>query len=260
VMRKFAVLYTAGIFVKLRPMKLQRRCASLWIAFAFAVTTGSFMSAAEKDNLDSMPVDGQSLGANVERVVKALDQLESSLPEEVCLALANAIRAKDAARLQTLLDSRVLLVVHINPEARVKVSRGPANATLQQGGYTLVLVKVLNESGGTQRLRIGSPQAGVGDGIAAPADAKQHPDELRGNGIAGRGNAPFLEVKMFNAPPMNEHLSGLAVEYAIALIRTGEAGRREATIMFDVGQGTQDLAFRAEVPVLFTIKPAALRK
>ena len=51
-------------------------------------------------------------------------------------------------------------------------------------------------------------------------------------------------------------LSGLEVEYALALIYSSEAGRREATIAFDVGQGTQDLGFRAEVPVLFTVKPA----
>src|SRR5687767_2655899 len=119
-------------------MNLRRRCASLWVAFAFAVAAGSFLAAADKDNLGPVAVEGQSLGPNVELVVKALDQLESSLPEEIRSAMTNAIRAKDAARLQTLLDSQVLLVVHINPEARVKVSRGPANAALQQGGYTPV--------------------------------------------------------------------------------------------------------------------------
>src|SRR5262249_45925301 len=35
-----------------------------------------------------------------------------------------------------------------------------------------------------------------------------------------------------------------------------EAGKREATIGFDVGQGTQDLGFRGEAPVLFDIRPA----
>ena len=46
----------------------------------------------------------------------------------------------------------------------------------------------------------------------------------------------------------------------MALIYSSEAGRREATIAFDVGQGTQDLGFRAEVPVLFTVKPAVAVK
>jgi hypothetical protein len=65
---------------------------------------------------------------------------------------------------------------------------------------------------------------------------------------------------MFTASPMTSNLSGLDVEYAVALIYSSESGRREATIAFDLGQGTQDLGFRAEVPVLFTIRPAVAVK
>jgi hypothetical protein len=61
---------------------------------------------------------------------------------------------------------------------------------------------------------------------------------------------------MFNKPPMAAALSGLEVEYAIVLIYSHEAGRREATLQFDVGEGTQDLGFRAEVPVLFDVLQA----
>src|SRR5207248_2890128 len=50
--------------------------------------------------------------------------------------------------------------------------------------------------------------------------------------------------------------SGLAVEYALALIYSGESGRREATLGVHVGQGTQDLGFRGETPILFDIRPA----
>ena len=70
----------------------------------------------------------------------------------------------------------------------------------------------------------------------------------------------FLQVEMIAAPPMTAELSGLRVEYAIALIYSSEAGRREATIAFDVGEGTQDLGFRAEVPVLFEVRPAVAVK
>src|SRR5262249_55607470 len=52
------------------------------------------------------------------------------------------------------------------------------------------------------------------------------------------------------------NLSGLKAEYAILLIYSAEAGKREATLAFDVGTGTQDLGFRAEVPVLFDVRPA----
>src|SRR5258707_2477582 len=54
---------------------------------------------------------------------------------------------------------------------------------------------------------------------------------------------------------MTANLSGLKVEYAIGLLYSNEAGKREATIAFDVGQGTQDLGFRGEVPILFDVRP-----
>ena len=50
-----------------------------------------------------------------------------------------------------MLDAHILLAVNLNPEVRVKVSKGPARAVLQQGGYSPVLVKVLNDSTATPR-------------------------------------------------------------------------------------------------------------
>jgi hypothetical protein len=55
---------------------------------------------------------------------------------------------------------------------------------------------------------------------------------------------------------MTERLSGLEVEYAIALVYSSEAGKREATLGFDIQQGSQDLGFRGEIPVLFDVRPA----
>ena len=206
-------------------------------------------------------VEGQPLGANIERLLDALDSLGAPVTAALRRDLVAAAKARDADRLQQLLDDRVLVVVHINPETRVKVDRGPAAAVLQQAGYTPVIVKILNESRGTPRLRIGSPQAGpVYAGMTRLAGERMQQQHLRENeNVEGRGDR-FLDLEMFTSPPMTATLSGLDVEYALALIYSSEAGRREATITFDVGQGTQDLGFRAEVPVLFTVKPAVAVK
>src|SRR5262249_26008185 len=120
---------------------------------------------------------------------------------------------------------------------------GPTKAVLQQGGYTPVLVKVINESTVTKPLRITSPQAGP---IFSGGGAKNLKDD--------RGH--FLDVEIFGKPPLTPNLSGLKVDYAVALIHSSEAGRREPTLAFDVGQGTQDLGSRGEVPVLFDVRPA----
>src|SRR6266850_294467 len=107
-----------------------------------------------------VPVEGQPLSANVTRVLQALQLLGTPLPGEVTKDLETAVQARDADRLQELLDSHILLVVTINPESRVKVQRGPAKAQLQQAGFTPVLVKVINHSTMTRELRIVSSQSG----------------------------------------------------------------------------------------------------
>ncbi|MEZ6079021.1 MAG: hypothetical protein R3C56_26095 [Pirellulaceae bacterium] len=55
---------------------------------------------------------------------------------------------------------------------------------------------------------------------------------------------------------MTDKLSGLEVEYAIVLMASSQAGKREAVLHFDVGEGTADLEHRNELPVLFHIRPA----
>jgi hypothetical protein len=207
--------------------------------------------------LTPVVVEAQPLAANIERLDQALDHLGTPLPADVRAALRRAGQARDGKRLQELLDPYVLLSVHINPEARVKVMRGSGRAELQQGGYTPVLLKVVNEGGVTGRLRVGSPQSGpVYAGMSELNGNRMQQQHLRVNENIDKRTDRFLELEMFTAAPMTPTLSGLQVEYAIALIYSTEAGRREATISFDVGQGTQDLGFRAEVPVLFTINPA----
>ena len=85
---------------------------------------------------------------------------------------------------------------------------------------------------------------------------RQQQTELGENPNTAGDKDRFLAVEMFAAPPLTDKLSGLEVEYCIALIYCHEAGKREATIGFDVEQGNQDLGFRGEVPVLFDVRPA----
>ena len=209
---------------------------------------------------DALPigdVDGQPLAANVQRVIEALQFLGSPLPAEEIEKLNAAGKKRDAKQLQKLLDSRVLLLAHINPESRVKVRRGPAAAELQQFGFTPVLIKVLNESTVTKRLKLVSPQGGaVYAGASKGSLGRQQQTELNDNENLKRDVERFLSVEMFEQPPMTDRLSGLEVEYAIGLILSTEAGKREATVGIDLDQGNQDIGCRGEVPVLFRIAPA----
>ncbi|HEX8147716.1 MAG TPA: CehA/McbA family metallohydrolase, partial [Pyrinomonadaceae bacterium] len=68
--------------------------------------------------------------------------------------------------------------------------------------------------------------------------------------------ARWLELAVFDKPPLEAKLSGLALEYRVIQLYSRDRGRREARLGFDVGQGSQDIGFRNDVPVLFDCLPS----
>jgi len=211
------------------------------LAIAFALAPLAWAQAGP--GLPQVEVEGQPLAENARRIAQALEYLGTPFPPEVARALEAACAARDARAIQGVLDPHVVVAIAISPEERVKARRGPGAAELQQGGYRPVLLRIHNESTVTKALRLTSPQAGP---IVSGRRTGEEPADP----------ARFLDVEVFRDAPMTAHLSGLALEYALALVSSSEAGRREATLVFDIGQGTQDLGFRAEVPVLFDVRPA----
>jgi hypothetical protein len=194
---------------------------------------------ARADFLVVENVDWGPLRDDCRRLLAALEEAGQPLPAETARPLRMLLRAepKDseaASRdVQRLLDRHCLLEVRINPESRVKTARGPAAAELTRDVEALLLVKVANDAGVTHALGVHGP------GIAAPGKAE-----------AGR----WLEVAFAAEKPFDRKLSGRRLDYKVLRLRAREAGKREATFQLDVGQGTQDLGFRAEVPVLFTVR------
>ena len=195
-------------------------------------------------DLPVVPVpDWQPFAAQVRRVAEALALAGAPLAAKERAELEKALTAKDAEqanrRVQRLLDAHVLVAVQVTPEMRVKATPGPAPAVLTETGWITFLVKVHNEAGTTAALRVRSPQAARLHG--SPADTV--PDR-------------WLDVSLVQAAPLRPELGGLPVEYRLVQLYSRDAGRREAKLVFDVGQGTQDLGFRSEVDALFTCRPA----
>jgi hypothetical protein len=155
--------------------------------------------------------------------VQALRELLDREPVEVEQAVV---------QVQKLLDPLCLVGVHINPESRVKAARGTAPAKLQRDRERLVLVKLHNEGGVTSTLRVTGPQLTNDPDHAADA---------------------WLGATLAADAPLTAKLTGRGLQYLVLVLKAREAGKREALFRFDVGQGTQDLGFRAEVPVLFTV-------
>jgi hypothetical protein len=224
------------------------------ILVSFAPAVGADLPGKSSSALPIVrQVELQPLKAHVKRVVQALELLGNPLTPEQQSALKAALDDTTPSSLpaiQAVLDPLCLVGVNINAESRVKVAPGQASKELTQHGWRVFLVKVHNEAGVTAALRASSPNAApqVARSSGKPnAEAAISPAEL-----ADR----WLDVAMFDSQPMNANLSGLPLEYRIIELYSRDAGRREAKIAFDVGQGTQDLGFRNEVNLLFDCRPA----
>jgi hypothetical protein len=188
------------------------------------------------DTLPVIQVEHQPFAAQVARLMEALDLLGSPFPAKE----AEELRTSNSVeRMQAILDRRVLVAVEINPESRVKAIEGPATPELEQQGWRTFLIKVNNQAGSTPVLSVYSPNAGQ-----------------LANSPEGAIRNRFLGLELFNKQPLRPHLSGLALEYRIVSLFSRDAGQREARLIFDVGQGSQDLGFRSNVDLLFRCKPA----
>jgi hypothetical protein len=234
-------------------------------------TPGSTPAPASTAVAIPVAVELQPLAAQVSRLVEALDYIGAPLAPADRQALDAAVReaeklpAQDArgretahagatAAMQKILDRYALFDVHINPESRVKVTAGAAKPELVQHGWRTFLVKVRNEAGVTAPLKVESPQ-GQRVWSRGPTGFSMSPrpqQSVTARDVADR----WLDLSLFDKPPLTPTLSGLEVEYRIIQLYSRDTGKREATVAFNVGQGTQDIGFRNDVPVLFTCLPA----
>ena len=198
-------------------------------------------------------VESQPLKAQAQRIAKALQFLGSPLSDEETkkLRAATQLSGLEAVKgIQQVLDQRVLAYVHINPESRVKASPGSADRVLDQQGWRVFLVKVHNEAGVTAPLRVQSPNAAPV--YRRSTNSAEPKNDISEQNVANR----WMSLAAFDKQPLTPRLSSLEVEYRIVQIYSRDVGKREATLTFDVGQGTQDLGFRSEIALLFECQPA----
>ncbi|HZU36644.1 MAG TPA: hypothetical protein VFA18_12075 [Gemmataceae bacterium] len=211
------------------------RYATLWLAL--------LAGPALADDLPvSGDVDWSLFRRNCSDAMQTLEQLKSPLPAATAKQLTALLRthpadpAKQAIEVQKLLDPHCLVLISINPESRVKAVRGPRPATLPLNRAGGVLVKIDNEGGVTHPLRLTGPQ------IIGGGEKTAH---------------RWLDATVVQKARSQKHLNGQHVQYLVLRLVAHQAGKREALLKFNVGQGTQDLGFRAEVPILFNVSRAS---
>src|SRR5437870_4834324 len=111
---------------------LRKRPSWKRLGFVFAVAVLGSIAPANRvfaQKVEVIDVEGQPLAANAERLQQALQLFGAPLTAETAAPLEAATKARDAKKIQQLLDPHVLVVVTLNPESRVKAARGPAKAS-----------------------------------------------------------------------------------------------------------------------------------
>src|SRR4051812_31858102 len=203
------------------------------------------------------PAALQPLAVQVRRLETALAYLGEPLSDADRDALNAAVALGDepsaVARIQEVLDRRVLAIVHINPESRVKVEAGIERPELVQGGTRVFLVKVFNDAGVTAPLQVQSPNTGR---VFVPSHGGVGDPEPRKVLTDIQVRERWAEMSVYTDLPMRPRLSGLPIEYAILQIYSRDVGQRTASLGFNVGQGTQDIGFRNDVDILFNVVPS----
>ncbi|MDQ2657191.1 MAG: hypothetical protein M3Y60_07200, partial [Bacteroidota bacterium] len=214
-------------------------CAALVFAVLCAAPDVSAQHDGHEQH-DGQGVDAQPLLAQALRLREALAFLGSELSEADSRRLEGLRHEPQGPEtvnhIQEILDPYCLAIVSINPESRVKVTRGNASPMLIQGGWTSFLVKVHNHAGVTAPLEVESPNG------LPPMHAPSFNPTVKAADVITPGEVSnrFLEAHIYRNRPLLPNLSGLRLEYAVVQIFSKDAGKREAEIGFNVGQGTQD--------------------
>ena len=160
-----------------------------------------------------------------------LDQL---LPRPDARALEPLLAAAESsASLAAAVEPLVVLRVDVNPESRVKLAAVSPLPELVVDRTYRVLLEVRNHARIRAPLRIAATDRSVN--LPRPA--------------------LFCAVGLVDGMA-SSFLSGAEREWKIVEIRLLEAGRREVHLEADVGQGTQDIGFRAAADLLLKGVPA----
>ena len=214
-----------------------------------AIEQQNFSSGSAPDVYED--VDFQPLAKHVNRLARKLEYLGAALPastvERLHQLTSDSIN-QPIVEIQELLDPFCLASVIINPESRVKTSQGPAPAKLNLNHPQRFLVKIINEAGVTSRLRLTSdesPQSNMEEDHTHSQMDHQKQDLFHFR--------VYMPGGSWLHSPSKQKLTGLEVNYAVVFVTGNESGKREATMSFDVGQGTQDIGFRSDLPILFNI-------
>ncbi|NBV45920.1 MAG: hypothetical protein EBR86_09865 [Planctomycetia bacterium] len=194
---------------------------------AVCLAAGGPLAPVPAEAAAETPTD--RLRADLERAIDRMLPGPEGDPPRAKLAGADS-----PAALAGMVRPWVVLRVDVNPESRVKLTAVTALPDLVVDRPGRFLVEVHNDAGIRAPLRVVASDRSAGPSRPAPFCVVS-----LGDGVSAAA------------------LSGEALEWIPLEVRCTAPGRWEVHLEADVGQGTQDLGFRAATDLLFRGLPAA---
>lgn len=192
--------------------------------------TGVEMYAAMDEQVESARSRDETFAQAKKRLANVVRRFRASPLRATVLAKVEA--SANLTELDKALEPLALFRVSINPESRVKVNAERANLELLAGRPERFLVRIKNIAGTTAPLNLEC------------IDLSTDPPS----------NAGWCVTEIVDSPFTSRFLTGAQSEWKVVEIQPRVAGLVEVRVTGDVGQGTQDLGFRATADVILNIK------
>ena len=195
---------------------MTNRLFQLWILW---ICSSSFAIAQIPRFPIVESVERQPLLSQVHRLRAALDNLGSPLEASLDRSLHELAGVSDDSvltrRIQELLDSRCIAAVTLSSDSPPVVHPRESLVELDEQGWRVYLVKVINPDRLRSPLRVDSPNA----------KPLPHAKPIE---VASR----WLGVSMIDSQPMTPGLTGLPLEYRLIEMYAKEPGQKSVELAF----------------------------
>jgi len=210
---------------------------------------GRFANAAQRDESAGYIEQGISMFKALDQQVRSARNRNETLAEAKArltnivrrfgnesemVGVLKAVADSDSEQsLRDALEPVTFLSASVNPESRVKISAKRERITLHHGRPQRFLIQIDNTAGITAPLAI--------QAIDIASDPPQA--------------ATWCDIQIIDSPFSSVYCTGAASEFKVVELLAREAGLREVRLVADVGQGTQDLGFRATADIQIDTNP-----
>lgn len=211
---------------------ISRRLFLIWTGAAAGVRLCPTLAA------EPSAIAPQPYFAGVTRALEALAKLGAPVTAHDAQQLASLGRQNDAAAViaaEEILDRYTLIRVEITKDGDMLGTVGSAQRTLNEQGWRVFLVRVLNTTATATRLDVftqvpGATWTADANPVRSTGSSRARVDDTLN--VAPYFSGRWWKAEIYKEPPMTDSLSGTTVEYGVIQFFSRDRGRHAVEAYF----------------------------